>query len=52
MNFFLALLAWTVIAVVLGVAIFATAVKGVIWALPLVIVGLVFMVYHYGCKTH
>jgi hypothetical protein len=52
MNFFLALLAWSVISLVIGVAIFATAVKGVVWALPLALIVFIGMVWHYGCKAH
>jgi len=52
MQFFLALFVWIVLAVVLGVALFATAVFGKAWALPLAMIAYLFMFYHYGCKTH
>lgn len=52
MNFFLAIFAWFMISLVLGVAIFATAVKGVVWALPLALLVFCVMVWRFGCKVH
>ncbi|MFN7140108.1 MAG: hypothetical protein ACK4UN_12305 [Limisphaerales bacterium] len=52
MQFFLALLVWLLIGVAIGGAIFATVVKGMVWALPLVSIVFLVMFYHYGCKTH
>lgn len=52
MNFFLALFTWFLISFILGAAIIATVVKGIVWALPLATLVFVVMIWRLGCKVH
>ena len=52
MNFFLASLAWLVIAFLLAVGIWLAAVKGVAWFLIAFVVVFVLTVWRIGCRAH
>lgn len=52
MNFFLAILAWLIIGILLGVGIWLWVAKGVIWFTALVVIGLVIAVWKIGCTAH
>ena len=51
MNFFMSMLAYLVMAVVLGLGILM-AVKGTFWLLIVSLIVYIFLVVKFGCATH
>jgi hypothetical protein len=52
MNFFLALLAWIVIGILLGIALWLMVAKAVFWFMAVMLLGFIVAVWQFGCKAH